>query len=255
MAFVGDDEIEALDRNGRIVGDDFFAFGAAVALERRLLFIILSQGCAGQRRIDTLDRGDDDLRALIEPGRPELLDVVKLGEGASRPRRPIGEIFVARLTDEIGAVGEKEDAAELSVRKQPVRERRRRKSFSGAGRHLDERARMVLRQRALDAVHGFNLTGAQPLRIERRHRLEATAQGLGFSQPARERLRAMEGEDPAGNRRGIGVVAKQDFARRRDIFEANLSRFANEIARSPSSCNVRPVRRKPTASSLPASLR
>ena len=37
MAFVGDDEIEALDRDGRIVGDDLFAFGRRRARTTRPL--------------------------------------------------------------------------------------------------------------------------------------------------------------------------------------------------------------------------
>jgi len=41
----------------------------------------------------------------------------------------------------------------------------------------------------------------------------------------------MGGEDPAGDRRGIGVVAKQDFARRGDILEADLSLLVDQIVR------------------------
>ena len=57
---------------------------------------------------------------LVETGRPEPLDVVELGKRSAGARRAIGLIFVARLADEIGAVGEKQDAPEAGVREQPV---------------------------------------------------------------------------------------------------------------------------------------
>ena len=71
VAFVGDDEIEALDRETGVVGDDLFAL-LAVALERRGLLLVLRQFLAGQHRVDALDRGDHDLRILVEAAAPSF---------------------------------------------------------------------------------------------------------------------------------------------------------------------------------------
>jgi hypothetical protein len=82
VALVGDDEIEALDRDRGIVGDEALGF-AARRLEGRRLLVLLRQLLAGQRRIDPLDGGDDDLGVLVEPGAAELLDIVDLVKRAA----------------------------------------------------------------------------------------------------------------------------------------------------------------------------
>ena len=119
MAFIGDDEIEALDRDRRVVGHQTLRIGPR-QFEGRDLFFLFRQFLAGENRVDALDRGDHDLRILVEAGRAEFLDVVDFGKRTSRAGRAVGEIFVARLADEVGAIGEEQDAPEASVGQQPV---------------------------------------------------------------------------------------------------------------------------------------
>ena len=51
--------------------------------------------------------------------------------------------FVPRLADEVGAVGEKQNPPELCVIEQPMAEDASGVGLAGAGRHLDQRARMI----------------------------------------------------------------------------------------------------------------
>ena len=71
MAFVGDDEIEALDRNRRIVGDEALDCAGA-AFEWGGLFLLLGQLLPGEHRIDALDGRDDDLRVFVEARGPSF---------------------------------------------------------------------------------------------------------------------------------------------------------------------------------------
>ncbi len=105
-------------------------------LEGRSLFLFLRQLLAGQDGIDAPDRGDHDLRFVVEARRAELLDVVDFGKRPSGAGRPVREIFIARLAHEIGAVGQKQDTLEPGMRQQPVAQRAGGEGLAGAGRHL-----------------------------------------------------------------------------------------------------------------------
>ena len=88
MAFIGDDQIEALDRDRRVVTHEALRL-ARTGLETRFLLVLLGQLAAGQQRIDALDRRDDDRGVLVETGGPEPLDIVQLGKrpaGAGRAK-------------------------------------------------------------------------------------------------------------------------------------------------------------------------
>ena len=164
---------------------------------------------AGQDGVDALDRGDHDLCILVEARRAKLLHIVDFGKRSSGSGRAISEIFVAGLAHQIGAVGEKQNALEPGVREQPVTQRAGGEGLAGAGCHLHQRARMVLRHRTFERRHGINLAGAQAVREQSRHGLKSTAQSEWLSELALQRLRPMEGKDAARHRIRVGVVAKQ----------------------------------------------
>jgi hypothetical protein len=103
VVFIGDDQIEALDRDRRVVADDALRL-ARTGLETRLLLFLLGQLAARQQRIDALDRGDDDRGVLVETGRPEPLDIVELGKGTAGAGRAKILELVPRLAHQIGAV-------------------------------------------------------------------------------------------------------------------------------------------------------
>ena len=71
MAFVGDDQIEALDRDRRVVMHEALLFASA-GLEGGLLLVFFGEFATGQQRIDPLNRNDDDRCVLVETGGPSL---------------------------------------------------------------------------------------------------------------------------------------------------------------------------------------
>jgi hypothetical protein len=87
---------------------------ARTGLETRFLLVLLGQLAAGQQRIDALDRRDDDRGVLVEPGGPEPLDVVELGERSARAGRAKILELVPGLADEVGAIGEEQNPPETS---------------------------------------------------------------------------------------------------------------------------------------------
>ena len=82
VAFIGDDQVEALDRDRRVVTHEPLRLAPA-GLETRLLLVFFGQLAAGQQRIDALDRRNDDRGILVEAGWPEPLDIVELGKRAA----------------------------------------------------------------------------------------------------------------------------------------------------------------------------
>jgi hypothetical protein len=69
VAFVGDDQVEALDRDRRVVMDDALR-PVPAGFETRPLLVFFGEFAASQQRIDTLDRGDDDRGVFVKTGRP-----------------------------------------------------------------------------------------------------------------------------------------------------------------------------------------
>jgi hypothetical protein len=136
VAFIGDDQIEALDRDRRVVVYKALRLAPA-GLEGGFLLIFFGQLAPGQQRIDALDRRDDDRSVLVESGRPEPLHIVKLGKRAAGAGRAKILELMPRLADQISAVSEEENAPELCMLEQPMAEHAGGVGLAGAGRHLD----------------------------------------------------------------------------------------------------------------------
>jgi hypothetical protein len=86
-ALVGDDQVESLDGDGRVVGHRAeLAFIIAPGLEGRGFFIRLVQLFPPQHGVEALDGGDDDLGVGIDAVGVQVLDDVGLVELAARAR-------------------------------------------------------------------------------------------------------------------------------------------------------------------------
>ncbi len=111
MAFVGDDEVEGLDRDGGVVGDVAGALIGGCDLEAGFLVEVFEQLFAAEHGVKALDGADGDARDRVEPVRGEVLDVVELGELAAGVRGDELLELGEGLAAEIGAVDEEEDVA------------------------------------------------------------------------------------------------------------------------------------------------
>ena len=74
-----------------------------------------------------------------------------------------------RLPAEIGAVDEKQHAPGAGVLDEPIDEGAGRVGLAGAGRHLDERARVIGGEGRFEVCDRFDLTFAQALGQQRRY--------------------------------------------------------------------------------------
>ncbi len=83
MAFVGDDEVERLDRDGGVVGDVAGALVGGGDFEAGLFVEVFGQLFATQHGVKALDGADGDAADAVELVRGEVLDVVELGELAA----------------------------------------------------------------------------------------------------------------------------------------------------------------------------
>ena len=138
VAFIGDDEVEGLDRDVRVVDD-----------RRRLLPKRLAQLVAGafvdlgvdlfaaQHGVKALDGGDADAADAVELRGLQVLDVVKLGELAAVVGRDELLEFFQGLVAEVAAVDEEEDAARAGELDEAVNEVDGGVGLAAAGGHLD----------------------------------------------------------------------------------------------------------------------
>ncbi len=129
-----------------------------------------------------------------------MLDVVELGELAVRIRDGERLELLQRLPAEVRTIDEEEHAPGARELDQPVGDVRRGERLARAGRHLDQRPRPVLRQRALEVSDRGRLRRTQPLSAERRQLGQAVTERrrsrvlVHLADPGGERLRAVEPE-------------------------------------------------------------
>ena len=210
VAFVDDDEVELFDRHLRVVLHHARLRNRLPDFVERDVFAGVRKLGAGQDRIHALDGADADLRMRIEAAGAEPLHVVQLGELAAVVGRRVGHEFLMRLLAEVAGVDEKQDAPGAAELEQAVDGGDRGEGLAGAGGHVDEGARLVLRQRLLQPGDGADLAVAQVALGQRRHLLEPTAQSVRVRSPVGQRLRTEEMEQLAGARRGIGAIGEID---------------------------------------------
>lgn len=198
VAFVGDDEVEGLDGDVRVVAErQRLAVLARPLLEAGAFLVLLGQLPAAQQGVQTLDGGDDHLGVRVDARTVQVLDDVGVGEAVGGARRVEVLEFLERLVAEVVAVHQKQDALGARLADQPVGERAGGEGLAGAGGELDQRLGPVLGQRGFEVGDGVDLAVAQAARVQRRQVAQPGAQGFGLAQPVVQRLGAVEGEQPA----------------------------------------------------------
>ena len=160
MTFVGDDEVEGLDRNRGVVLNVACSLSAAAISKPDFSSRSSVSSSPRQHRVKPLDCGDGYAGDAIEPVRGEVLDVVNLGELTAVVRHHELLKFRVCLASEIGAIDKEEDVARASVLDEPIGERAGGECLAGAGRHLDERARFRLGEGLFEAGDCFDTTRA-----------------------------------------------------------------------------------------------
>lgn len=229
MALVGDDEVELLDGDGWIVSDIAGAGDAERGGQFRAGEIVRAfrEIFAAQDRVEPLDGTDSDAADVIDVRGGEVLDVVEFREETPGIGRAVAVEFVARLLAKIGAVHKKEDPAGLGEFDEAIGEGAGGESFSRAGGHVNERARTVLGKGGFQTGDGFDLAIAHAIldqRVDDGQRLQSVTQRVLLGSPLGERLGPMEGEDTAGTRRWIALVAEEGFDAGGFIEEWELAR-------------------------------
>ena len=210
VAFVGDDEIEGLDGDVRVVGErQRLAVLALPLLEAGAFLVLLGQFLAAQQGIEALDGGDDHLGVRVDARAVQVLDDVGVGEAVGGARRVEVLKLLQRLVAEVVAVHQEQNAFGARLANQPPGERAGGEGLAGAGGELNQRPGPVLGQRSFKAGDGLDLAVAQTARVERRHLPQPGAQGVGLAQPVVQRLGAVKGEQPARARLGVAPVAEE----------------------------------------------
>lgn len=224
VAFVGDDDVEGLDGDGRVVFDRLRFPDELAQLIAGFLFQILGQLPALQHRVQPLDGADADPRGGVEGVAGQALDDVFLGELEIVVGRDILLEFLQGLVAEVAAVDQEQDPPGAGELDQPVEEIDRRVSLAGPCGHLDERARAVVPERLFQVVDGLDLGGPQALLVERRHVLQAGEKGIALVevlghrplalpilpalQPLGQQLGPVEGEDRTRARLRVEAVGE-----------------------------------------------
>ena len=140
-----------------------------------------------------------------------MLDVVQLGEAAAVVRGTEVLELLERLLAEVAAVNEEEHPARLGELDEAVGEVDGGVGLAGAGRHLDERSRLVGREGPLEVGDGLHLGLPEVGGDEGRHLAQALVELLVRARPVEQRLGTMERKDVAGARFGVQVVGEVRF--------------------------------------------
>ena len=210
VTFIDDDEVEELGWNLFVVGNGerFLALHRG-GLGGVLLVLALGHFPALEDGIHPLDGRDADFGVFRDVGGGEALDGVEFGERAIVVVRDVSDEFLFGLLAEVAGIDEEEDALHSGVLEQAVNGGDGSEGFSGAGGHLDERARLGLGKRCVELGDGVDLAVAQPGGVERRHIVaQAAAEGWAGSQSFSESFRPVEAEDFAGARLRVALVGE-----------------------------------------------
>ena len=143
-----------------------------------------------------------------------MLDVVQLRELAAVVRRREALELLERLPAEVRAVDEEEDAARVGVLDEAVGDVGGRERLARSRRHLDQRPWAVVGEGALEVANRGDLGRPESLLPERRHCAQAVSERgrarvlRDVREPARERLRPVEGEHLAARRIGVERIGE-----------------------------------------------
>lgn len=211
VALVDDDEVEGLDgKVGRVLHRHGFPAAQPARLEQGLLLVLrVVLRLALQDGVEPLDGRHDDLARRVDRVSLQALNNKLLGERIARRRIPELLELVQRLTSEVVAVDEKQDAFRLRVLDQPVARRDGRERLAAAGRHLDEGARPAVREGPLQVPDCLELHRPEAALLEFRQSAEHASQLLGFvALEAKQLLRTVKREDLAAPRVRVETVGE-----------------------------------------------
>ncbi len=159
VGFVGDDDVEALDRDRRVVID-----GRRIGEQRfdalgGMLVFLLGQFAALEHRVHALDGADDDARALVEVVAGQVLDDVFLAELEVVVGRKVLVEFLLGLAPEVATIDQEQHATGAGELDQAVDEADGGEGLAAAGSHLDQRARLVGGEAGFEVFHCLDLGG------------------------------------------------------------------------------------------------
>src|SRR5438093_7302807 len=162
MAFIGNDEVEGLDRDVRVVNNRRRLFPKRLTELVTGAFVDLGVDLFGaQHGVKALDGGDADAADLVQLRRLQVLDVVKLGELAAVVGRDELLEFFQGLVAEVAAVDEEKNAARAGELNETVNEVDGGVGLAATGGHLDQSATFVGGEGFLEIVDGFDLRGPE----------------------------------------------------------------------------------------------
>ena len=226
VALVGDDDVESLDRECRVVFDRrSFLEERFQTLDRALVGFLIKL-LSLEHRIEALDRADANLRGGVERIRGQALEDVLLVKFIVVVGRHILLKLFERLFAQVAAIDQKQHALGAGELDQTIAEDDREQRLAGAGGHLHERARPVVAQGLLD-IHDRLRLGRPDVVDQRRHVLDA-AKEVAFARgvirdrvrglrrrvafhPCEQCFRTMKREHVAAARHGIETVGEAGF--------------------------------------------
>ncbi len=232
VRFVGDDDVEGLDRDRRVVGDRLGR------LEQILQpgggdFVVLSREFAAfQHRIQPLDGADGDARSGVQRVRSQMLHDVFLAELVVVVGRSVLVELLLRLPAEVAAVHQEQHPPRAGELDQAVDKGNRRVGLAAAGGHLNEGARLVGGERGFEIADRAHLRRPQAGFDERREVAHASQEsrwgefrdgrGCGAArrqrgcrrnqvQPVAQRIGPMKRKGRACARLGVETVGEMGF--------------------------------------------
>lgn len=128
---------------------------------------------AAQHRVESLDRGDDNLGVLVDRVGLEMLADVEGREAARVVRRDVVLELSERLVAKVVAIDQEQHSPGAPILDQPIDKGAGKVGLASAGRHLDQRTRIATGERLVqagqlaDAGDGLDLALAKARRIER----------------------------------------------------------------------------------------
>ena len=222
VRLVGDDDVEGLDGDGRVVGDGLGFLEEAFDLFGGVFVVFIGQLAALEHGVHALDGADGDARRGVEGVAGEVLDDVFLAEFVVVVGRDELVEFLLGLAAEVGAIDQEQHAPGAGKLDQPVDEVDGGVGLAAARGHLDQRARLVGGQRLFQVVDGLDLGGPEAGFDQRRHGFEAGEKsrrwlggvmsggsgGARIAQPLGQGVGLVESKDAAGARRGVEAVGE-----------------------------------------------
>jgi len=222
VRLVGDDDVEGLDRDGRVVADRLGFLEQAFDLFGGMFVVFVGQLATLEHRVHALDGADGDARGLVEGVAGEVLDDEFLTELVVVVRRFVLVEFLPGLAAEVAAIDEEQHAPGAGELDQAVDEADGREGLAAARGHLDQRTRLVGGERFFQVADRLDLGGPQPGLDQSGHGFEAGEESrrwrgsmilprrrtAAIAQPVGQQIGRMKSEDRPGARFGVEAVGE-----------------------------------------------